>query len=176
MHCKAYAIRSTDGGLNWSAPLELDRPAWNNTVRGTIIGSLDLTEPTGVAIGNQVLVVVRPIYSQTMWQCSSEDAGATWDAAARTTFTGYAQSMVRTKSGAILVAHRSPHYSINVSRDDGLNWDDGTIIDYPNWAMGCTVEVEPDLVLCTYMNAQRDKLLLAQLIRVTCRGIEPVRR
>ena len=122
------------------------------------------------------MLVVRPVYSQTMWQCWSDDAGATWDAAVRTTFHGYAQSMVRTKSGAILVAHRSPHYTVNVSRDDGLNWDDGTIIDYPNWAMGCAVEVEPDVVLLTYMNAYRDKPLLAQLIRVTKNDIKPVKK
>ncbi len=175
-HPKAYAIRSTDGGKSWSAPIELDRPAWSGTPRGSIIGALDLTETTGVAIGNKVTLVIRPVYSQTMWQCWSDDAGATWDAAVRTTFHGYAQSMVRTKSGAILVAHRSPHYTVNVSRDDGLNWDDGTIIDYPNWAMGCAVEVEPDVVLLTYMNAYRDKPLLAQLIRVTKNDIKPVKK
>lgn len=174
IHCKAYAIRSTDGGKSWSAPIELDRPAWTGTPRGSIIGSLDFTEPTGVAIGNRVTVVVRPVYSPMMWQCWSDNAGAAWDAAARTTFPGYAQSMARTRSGAILVAHRLPHYSVNVSRDNGLNWDEGTIIDYPNWAMGCMVEVEPDVVLCTYMNASREKPLLAQLIRVTAKGIEPV--
>ncbi len=176
LHCKAYAIRSTDGGKSWSAAIELDRPMFVNSPRGQAPGSLDFTEPTGVAIGNKVTVVIRPVYSQMMWQCWSDDAGATWDAAARTTFHGYAQSMVRTKSGAILVAHRSPHYSVNVSRDNGLNWDDGTIIDYPNWAMGCAVEVEPDVVLLTYMNNQRDKPLLAQLIRVTKNDIRPVKK
>lgn len=101
---------------------------------------------------------------------------ATWDAAARTTFPGYAQSMARTTSGAILCAHRYPLYSINVSRDGGLNWDAGTVIDYPVWGMGTILEVEPDVVLCTYMNAERSLPLLAQLIRVTPRHIEPVYR
>ncbi|NPV46096.1 MAG: DUF1080 domain-containing protein [Armatimonadetes bacterium] len=165
-HCKAFAIRSTDGGATWSAPLELDRPAWSGQARGTIPGSLDLTEPTGVALGNRVMVLVRPIYSPFMWQCWSEDSGANWDAAARATFPGYAQSMVRTQSGAILCAHRYPLYSVNMSRDGGLHWDAGTVIDYPVWAMGCMVEVEPDVVLCTYMNAQRDQPLLAQRLRV----------
>jgi hypothetical protein len=176
VHCKAYCIRSTDGGKSWSAPIELDWPAWVNAPRGSIAGSLDFTEPTGVAIGNKVTVVIRPVYSQTMWQCWSDNAGATWDSAARTTFTGYAQSMVRTKSGAILVAHRTPLYSVNISRDNGLNWDEGTIIDYPNWAMGTAIEVEPDVVLLTYMNASRDMPLLGQLVRVTPKGIEPVQK
>jgi len=172
-HCKAFCLRSTDGGASWSAPIEIDRPSWVGTPRGEIPGSLDLTEPTGVAIGNTVQVLVRPVYSPTMWQCWSADAGATWDAASRVTFPGYAQSMVRTASGAILCAHRYPLYCANVSRDGGLNWDEGTVIDYPIWGMGCAVEVEPDVVLLTYMNAQRDQPLLAQLVRVTPDGLDP---
>jgi hypothetical protein len=111
-----------------------------------------------------------------MWQCWSPYSGATWDAAARATFPGYAQSLVRTRSGAILCAHRYPHYAVNVSRDDGLNWDEGTVIDYPVWAMGCLVEVEPDVVLCAYMNASRKEPLLAQLIQVTPTRLKPVQR
>jgi hypothetical protein len=183
--CKAYAIRSTDGGKSWSAPIDLDRPSTyvypRGVLRGQIPGTLDLTEATGVAIGNKVMVVVRPIYSPTMWQCWSNDAGATWTAAARTTFPGYAQSMLRLKSGVILVAHRFPGYSINMSRDNGVNWDEGTVIDQPTWAMGCMIEIEPNVVLCTYMNAASGDVnalakepLLAQLFRVTPQGLRPI--
>jgi len=42
--------------------------------------------------------------------------------------------------------------------------------------MGCRVEVEPDVVLCIYMNATRDEPLLAQFIRVTPDGIYPIVR
>ena len=128
-----------------------------------------------MVIGNKVTVLIRPVYSPYMWQCWSYDNGATWDAAVRATFPGYAQSMVRTKSGAILCAHRYPHHSVNISYDDGLHWDAGTVIDFPAWAMGCMIEVEPDVVLCTYMNAQRSQPLLAQLIQVTPKGIKPIR-
>ena len=175
-HCKAMAFRSTDGGDTWSGPIELDRLAGYKTPRGSVPGALDFTETTGVAIGNTVTTVIRPIYSPWMWQCWSDDAGATWDTATRTTFPGYAQSMIRTSSGAILVAHRNPNYSVNVSRDDGLNWDAGTVIDYPAWAMGCMVEVEPDVVLITYMNDSREQPLLGQLVRVTPERIEPIAR
>ena len=85
-------------------------------------------------MGNTVTALVRPIYSETMWQCWSNDAGATWDAASRATFPGYAQSIARTHSGAIACAHGYPQYAVNVSRDSGLDWDAGTIIDYPVWA------------------------------------------
>ena len=173
IHCKAAVIRSEDGGKRWSAPIELDRPSWTDKKRGEVPGSLDFTEPTGVVIGDIVTTLIRPVYSATMWQCWSYDGGATWDAAVRATFPGYAQSMVRTKSGMILCAHRFPHYSVNISRDDGLHWDAGTVIDYPVWAMGCMLEVEPDLVLAVYMNAQRSQPMLGQLIRVTPDGLEP---
>lgn len=172
-HCKGCVIRSTDGGKSWSGPIELDRPTTFRRTRGEITGALDFTEGTGVAVGNVVTCLIRPIYSPQMWQCWSYDGGATWDAASRTTFPGYAQSMVRTKSGAIVCAHRFPQYSINVSYDNGLNWDAGTIIDTPSWAMGCITEVEPNVVLCLYMNEPQDLPLRAQRIRVTPRGLVP---
>ena len=84
--------------------------------------------------------------------------------------------MTRTASGAILCAHRYPLHSVNASYDDGLHWDPGTVIDYPAWAMGCMVEVEPDMVLVTYMNAQRNQPLLAQLVRVSQDRIAPLPR
>jgi hypothetical protein len=67
-------------------------------------------------------------------------------------------------------------YSVNISRDGGLNWDAGTIIDHPAWAMGSLTEVKPGLVLSTYMNFDRNKPLLYQVIRVTPEGIEPALR
>ena len=75
VHCKAYVIRSTDGGKTWSAAIEMDRPAWNGQPRGSIPGSLDLTEPTGVAMGNKVTVLVRPVYSQTCGNAGRTTAG-----------------------------------------------------------------------------------------------------
>ena len=176
IHAKAFAIRSEDQGRSWSAPIELDRPSWVGSPRGTIPGSLDFTEPTGVVIRNRITTLIRPVYSPYMWQCWSDDQGRTWDAAVRATFPGYAQSMVRTRSGVILCAHRYPHYSVNLSRDDGLSWDAGTVIDYPVWAMGHLIEVDEDIVLATYMNADRSMPLLSQLIQVTETGIRPVSR
>lgn len=83
------------------------------------------------------------------------------------------RSRTRTSSGAILSAHRFPLYSVNVSRDDGLNWDAGTAIDYPAWAMDRMFEVEPDVALAAYMNAERSLPLLLQRIRVTPQGLQP---
>ncbi len=185
---KSLAFRSTDGGKTWSGPIELDRPLYGSAKynsfapRGTIPGSLDLTETTGVAIGNTVMALSRPIYSPWMWQMWSYDGGVTWDSAARTTFPGYAQAMIKTKSGAIVCAHRYPGYAVNVSWDNGLNWDQGTVIDWPTWAMGNIIEVEPDVLLLTYMNSDLGDVanlqkfpLLMQRVKLTKDGIKPVK-
>ena len=63
-----------------------------------------------------------------------------------------------------------------MSHDDGLNWDEGTVIDYSPWGGGCLVEVEPDVLLCMYTGANPAKRRLAQLIRVTPEGIKPIER
>ena len=183
VRAKSMAFRSTDGGKTWAGPIELDRPTYYTTPRGSIPGALDFTETTGVAIGNTVMTLIRPIYSPWMWQCWSHDAGVTWDAAARATFHGAAQSLIRTHSGYIVCGHRHPGYALNVSRDNGLNWDAGTIIDWPTWAMGCMIEVEPDVLLVTYNNMDYGNVanlrnveispLLAQRVRITPTGIEP---
>ncbi len=181
--CKGFAIRSTDDGRTWSAPIEIDQPRSGykdydkfNVPRGSISGAMDLTEITGVAIGNKIMAVVRPIYNPYMWQCWSYDSGKTWDAASSTTFPGYAESMIRLKSGVIVCAHRFPNYSVNISGDDGANWDEGTIVADSLWGMGCLVEVEPNVVLCVYMEDQLDPKanLLGQFFRVTPKGIAPI--
>ncbi len=183
-HAVARVFRSTDGGQTWSGPIEIDRPVAHRRARGSIHGSLDFTETNAVAMGNTVMSVTRPIYGPGMWQSWSHDGGATWDAAARTSFPGYACSMVRTRSGVIVVAHRFPGYSVNISRDDGRNWDQGTIIDWQAWGQGALIEVEPDVLLVTYMNTDLGDWhnlvktdiapLLAQRFRITEDGIVPL--
>jgi hypothetical protein len=175
IHCQAFAIRSTDGGKTWSAPANLDRPSWTGQAAGTIDGSLDLTEPVAAVLDTgRILCYIRPIYSPTMWETFSDDGGQTWTSARRGAFPGYAPCMVRTTSGVLLVAHRFPGHSINVSRDNGVTWDEGTTVDFPVWAMGCMFEVEPEVVLFVYMDANR-QYLRAQRIRVTAQGLEPIR-
>ncbi len=172
-HTYGAAIRSADGGASWSGPVEIDQP-FSQGAKVNAAGALDFTEASGVAIGNTICVVIRPIYSVMMWQCTSFDSGKTWEPAVRTTFPGYAQAMVRTASGAILVCKRFPLLSMNISRDGGLNWDEGTVVDYPQWANGLMIEVEPDVVLCVYQNAELSQPLLAQRIRVLSDRIEPI--
>ncbi len=174
-HCRAYALRSTDGGHTWSGPYCLDQPVWVGVQPGTIPGSLDLTEPVAAETAEgQVVCFIRPIYSPTMWETWSSDGGVTWTSARRGPFPGYAPCMARTTSGVLLVAHRFPNHSINISYDNGLTWDAGTTADFPVWAMGALLEVEPEVVLFVYMDANRE-FLRAQRIRVTREGLQPDR-
>ena len=66
-------------------------------------------------------------------------------------------------------------HPLDVSYDDGVNWDKGTVVDYPTQANGFMVEVETNVVLCTYQDkSSRGQPLLAQRIRVTPEGVSPV--
>lgn len=174
-HCQAYAVRSTDEGRTWSAPVNLDGGMLIDTREGKPLeGNLDLTEVCATQMSDgRILTLIRPIYSPWMWEIWSLDGGVTWQPCLRGPFPGYATSnMLRTASGAILVAHRLPELTIHTSWDEGHTWDQGTIIDSGTWAMGKMIEVEPSLVLYIY-NDSFERKLRAQFIRVTSSGLEP---
>ena len=82
--------------------------------------------------------------------------------------------MLRTASGAILVAHRLPTMSVHCSLDDGHTWDNGTMIDSGAWVMGAMIETEPDLVLYVYWETF-DGPMRAQFLRITPEGLKPQR-
>jgi len=176
IHSQAFACRSTDNGRTWSDWANIDNPGLTHVTTGEQIGgNLDLTEICGVQTGvGKILAFVRPIYSPWMWEASSADGGRTWGPVRRGPFPGYAApNMLRTHSGAILVAHRMPGLTINTSLDDGRTFDEGTIIDSGLWAMGSMIEIEPNLVLYIYWDSF-ESLMREQLIRVTPTGIVPL--
>ena len=172
-HCQAFACRSEDNGRTWSEWVNVDGTRDQN---GDLVdGSFDLTEVCGVQTGDgHILALIRPIYSPWMWETWSSDGGASWTPCVRGPFPGYATpNMLRTASGAILVAHRLPGCTIHTSLDDGLTWDHGTLIDSAIWVMGGMIEVAPDVVLYVYYDSF-ESLMRAQFIRVTPGGLVPV--
>jgi len=173
-HCQAFACRSEDDGRTWSEPVNIDTPGFGEDGR-PLDGNMDLTEQSPMQLSDgRVLVLLRPIYSPWMWEVWSDDAGRTWGPCVRGPFPGYATpNVVRTASGALLVAHRMPWLTVHCSLDDAHTWQ-GTTIDSGVWAMGAMCEVEPDLVLYVYMNTY-ESLMRGQYLRVTPSGLEPVR-
>ena len=122
----------------------------------------------------KILCLSRPIYSPWVWETWSDDGGVSWGPTRRGAFPSYANTMLATAGGAVLVAGRMPGLGLHVSHDGGLSWKHyqiGTDI----WAMGAMYEVEPNVVLFVYMDSH-NTLLRAQLIEVTSDGVRPVRR
>ncbi len=184
-HCQAFVCRSTDDGDTWSPWTNLDNagvdrypdPAHPDHLLGRPIeGNLDLTEICAAQVRDgRILALIRPIYSPWMWESWSDDGGVTWTPCVRGPFPGYATpNMLRTQAGALLVAHRLPTMTVNLSGDDGATWDEGTQIDSAIWVMGAMVEVEPDLALYVYWDSFESRMR-AQHMRVLLTGLEPVR-
>jgi hypothetical protein len=149
-----FAFRSTDEGRTWSAPVRCDRnnpinpanpaPQWSCPANLSEIGLAE-------AAPGQVLGYGRPGPWPCMWELRSLDGGQTWEPAAHGPFPGYCISLTRTAGGALVAITRFPHLCAHVSYDGGRNWDQGTILDYPQWANHQALEVEPEVVLVVYM-------------------------
>ena len=174
-HCQAFCVRSEDDGATWGEPVNIDMPGLDAD-GNQLDGNMDFTEPSAVQLANgRLMTFIRPIYSPTMWETWSDDGGRTWGPAVRGPFPGYAApNMVRTACGALLIAHRLPGLTLNCSLDDGLSWDQGTMIDTGLWAMGSMVEIEPDVVLYAYWDTYCT-LMRAQRFQVGPVGLQPVR-
>jgi len=174
-HCQAFTSRSDDDGLTWSPPVNIDMPGVD--AEGKLLdGNLDLTEASAVQLSNgRIMAFIRPVYSPWMWETWSDHGGRSWGPCVRGPFPGYAApNMVRTASGALLIAHRLPALTVNCSLDGGLTWDHGTTIDSGLWTMGSMVEVEPDVVLYLYWDTPCT-LMRGQFLRVTPNGLAPIR-
>lgn len=174
-HCQAFACRSSDDGRTWSPLVSVDNPGCDKDGK-QYEGNLDLTEVCSVQMSDgRIMALIRPIYSPWMWETWSADGGATWGPCVCGPFPGYATpNMLRTTSGAVLVAHRLPSMAIHCSWDDGHTWDQGTLIDSSIWVMGAMIEVETDMVLYVYWDSF-ESLMRAQFTRVTPIGLEPKR-
>ena len=55
--------------------------------------------------------------------------------------------MVATTSGYLAIVKRGPGLGLHTSMDGGINWDEGTMIDYTTSYNGGLLEVEPDVLL-----------------------------
>ena len=125
----------------------------------------------------KIVAVARPYSSPFMWQTESDDGGKTWRQACYAPFSGAGgPTMVASDSGYLALIKRGPGAGLHFSADEGVNWDDGTMIDYPSVFNGAAIEVEPDVVLVVYpqsMDEIRPSYARAQRIRLTVDGPIP---
>ncbi|MHB9106199.1 MAG: sialidase family protein [Armatimonadota bacterium] len=153
LFCSAMVLHSKDDGRTWSAPVLCDADARDPSQPPSLLRyagrfyevAMDEADP-GVLVG-----IGRPDRDPYMWQLRSEDGGRTWEPAAIGHFPGFCPSLTRTASGALVATTRYPHFTARVSRDNGRTGSLPVIIDYPAWANQRAVEIEPDVVLLTYM-------------------------
>ena len=173
----ALAMRSDDDGHTWSSPVLCDADARTAPAPPEMLRyaaryyevAMDEAEP-GVVVG-----IGRPDRDPFMWQLSSPDGGRTWEPAAIGHFPGFCPSLTRTASGALVATTRYPHFAAHLSRDNGRTWEPPVIVDYAIWANQQAVEIEPDVVLITYMGhimepGQADSRIAR--LRVTDKGLE----
>ena len=171
----SFSISSFDGGKTWSDPVNLNGP--NPSPQYFMVAKETGSEVSAAETRQgKILALIRSYTSPWMWETWSEDNGKSWSPAARGPFPMYAatNSMTSSSSGVLVIAGRHPGVGVQVSHDDGMTWQ-CTRIDTPFYANGVSYEVEPDIILYIYDGKYSDPRVRGQLIRVTPKGIKPVK-
>lgn len=120
--CRAYGVRSTDGGATWGEPgliardpegrVSFEEPALARAPDGRLVALLRSGEP-----GNY----------QYLHQAFSYDDGRTWQDLAETPMWGHPAHVLTLADGRLLCSYgyRRPPYGVRAcfSRDGGATWD-----------------------------------------------------
>jgi len=168
---------SRDHGESWSDPAPMDMvPGVSKGDASGIVG--DYTEtPVALLPSGKLVSMSRPIRAPFMWQTESTDGGRTWRQSCYAPFTGHGGPvMLTTASGYLALITRGPGICVHVSTDEGLNWDEGTMIDFTSIYNGSGLEIDPDVVLTAYpesMDEIRPAFVRVHRIRITPDGPVP---
>jgi sialidase-1 len=126
--CRAYAVRSTDGGNTWGQPaliahdpegkISFEEPALARAAKGHLLAVLRCGEP-----GNY----------QYLYQALSYDEGHTWVDLHRTPMWGHPAHVLPLSDGRLVCSYgyRRPPYGVRTcaSEDGGCTWDiEGEVI------------------------------------------------
>jgi len=172
-----YCSLSNDQGMTWSEPVPMDNATLClRTKPDSPGGGFSETAAAQLPSG-KIVAAARPYASPFMWQTESNDGGKTWRQACYAPFSGAGGPvMVASESGYLALTKRGPGVGLHFSADEGVNWDEGTVVDYPSVFNGAAIEVEPDVMLLVYpqsMDEIRPSYVRAQRIRLTADGPIP---
>lgn len=120
--CRAYAVRSPDGGETWgqsalvardpSGRLSFEEPALTRTADGRLLAILRCGEPGDY---------------QYLYQTTSDDQGRTWSDLHRTPMWGHPAHVLTLSDGRLVCSYgyRRPPFGVRacVSEDGGQTWD-----------------------------------------------------
>jgi len=150
----AMVLRSEDDGHTWSKPVLCDcNPSTGTPLTPDEVGLAARYFELGMdEVDDDVLIGIgRPERDPYMWQIQSNDGGRTWLPGALGHFPGYCPTMTRTESGVLVATTRYPYFAAHISRNHGRTWEPPIIVDYAQWAGQWAFEVEPNIVLVSYM-------------------------
>lgn len=135
---RAYAAvcLSDNRGKTWSSPRPIGLDA------GKIIDETDVYERKD----GTLLAVCREV----MVGSESRDGGQTWGPVFELGFKGHCPSLLMTKNGVLLMAHRVPQTSLHYSVDEGKTWQGPVLIDNVIGAYPSLLQLKNGRVLCVY--------------------------
>jgi hypothetical protein len=131
---RVFAVRSSDGGQTWSAPIPIAAGAGH-----------EFEEPAPLVLASgRVLLLLRDNGSRILHAVHSDDDGRTWSAPSATGIPDYPAHLIALSDGRIaaIAGRRLPPYGIRVylSSDQGMTWECNTpaIVrdDLPNKDLG----------------------------------------
>ena len=107
----------------------------------------------------------------TMAFATSDDRGDTWTASRQLSFPGHCPCFLRTTDGAIILAHRIPHTSLRVSRDECRSWSDHVVIDEVAGAYPSLVNLADGSILVVYYEEGEGSNIRGRRFRVGPAGV-----
>ena len=156
--------RSEDGGVTWSAPIDIDN------------GGLRLDAETDVIeLADGRLYAAQRTETANMRYSVSKDAGRTWSVSADIGFPGHCPYLHVDPGGVLLLAHRKPQTSLHYSLNDGATWSETVLVDDVGGAYPSMVTLNDGSVLIVYYEEGDGSNIRARKLRATREGIEWLR-
>jgi hypothetical protein len=155
------SVRSEDGGKTWGPVVDIPNGGWKLDAETDIIPLKD----------GSVLAVEREP-STSMCASISKDGGRTWSVSKPLGFPGHCPYLLRTKDGAILLAHRLPQTSLHYSYDEGRHWSENVQVDDFIGAYPSMVELKDGSVLIAYYEEGPGSNIRARKFRLGPGGVE----